>query len=84
MASEIAAWAQDLAAAVSELVLIRNPMPLKVFVLGASVSEISGHRIGTQHNLDLARDLLAPLLAAMPGQVSLAVQGCEHINRALV
>ena len=84
MASEIAALAQNLAAAASEVALIRNPMPVKVFVLGASVSEISGHRIGTQHNLGLARDLLAPLLAAMPHQISVAVQGCEHINRALV
>ncbi len=84
MASDTDDWAQQLAEALDEVLAIRTAMPLKIFVLGASISEITGHRIGTAHNLDLARPLLERLLSSAPKEVGIAIQGCEHINRALV
>ncbi|MBO8156624.1 MAG: TIGR01440 family protein [Bacillaceae bacterium] len=54
-------------------------------VIGCSTSEIAGQRIGTSGSNDLAAVLFSELewLRDQTG-VSLAFQGCEHINRALV
>lgn len=81
---DLDAWAHSLTTLVHELCGYPSPMPLKVLVLGGSVSEVVGEPIGTAHNLPLARSLVAAVLKALPAPVSLAVQGCEHINRALV
>lgn len=55
-----------------------------VFVLGCTTSEVVGGHIGKASSPEtgelivrVIREMLAPL------NVSLAVQGCEHINRAL-
>ncbi|MCL4426199.1 MAG: TIGR01440 family protein [Firmicutes bacterium] len=59
--------------------------PGQVLVVGCSTSEVIGRRIGTATNLEVARAILEPLLEVTHQQgVYLAVQGCEHINRALV
>ena len=57
----------------------------QILVLGCSTSEVVGHRIGQGSSLDVAGVLLPPLLErAHQKGIYLAVQGCEHINRALV
>jgi len=57
----------------------------QILVLGCSTSEVIGHRIGQGSSLEVAEVLLPPLLERIHQQGSfLAVQGCEHINRALV
>lgn len=44
-----------------------------------------GHRIGQGSSLEIAEVLLPPLLERVNQQgIFLAVQGCEHLNRALV
>ncbi len=48
------------------------------------MSEVAGYPIGTAHNLELGRIVLAAVKEAVPPNIALAVQGCEHINRALV
>ncbi len=57
----------------------------QIFVLGCSTSEVLGQHIGTGSSLDVAKALFAPLeqFAASRG-LFLAVQCCEHLNRALV
>ncbi|MCL2695092.1 MAG: TIGR01440 family protein [Clostridiales bacterium] len=70
--------------AVQTLFEIAKPQPGQLLVLGCSTSEIQGCRIGSQSSQEIARAVLAGLLpAAGEAGVYLAVQGCEHINRAL-
>lgn len=57
----------------------------QILVLGCSTSEVIGQRIGQGSSLEIAEVLLPPLLERVHQQgIFLAVQGCEHINRALV
>ncbi len=61
-----------------------KPQPGELLVLGCSTSEIMGSMIGTNSTEDAAKavlDALLPLCQA--AGVRVAVQGCEHINRAL-
>ncbi|HHW60611.1 MAG TPA: TIGR01440 family protein [Syntrophomonadaceae bacterium] len=57
----------------------------QILVVGCSTSEIQGQKIGTHSNLAVAHavlDGLVPLLA--DHHLYLAIQSCEHLNRALV
>lgn len=59
--------------------------PQQILILGCSTSEVIGHRIGQGSNLEVAEMLLPPLIERVHQLgIFLAVQGCEHINRALV
>lgn len=59
--------------------------PKQILVLGCSTSEVRGRQIGRGSSLAVAEALLPPLLKWVGRyDVFLAVQGCEHINRALV
>ncbi|MDR3541159.1 MAG: TIGR01440 family protein [Desulfosporosinus sp.] len=62
-----------------------NLRPRQILVVGCSTSEVIGQQIGQGSNLEVAEVLLPPLLERVYQQgIFLAVQGCEHINRALV
>ncbi len=68
-----------------EFFLQANLHPKQVLVLGCSTSEVVGERIGQGSSPDVAEVLLHPLRRWAKQQgIFLAVQGCEHINRALV
>ncbi|MBJ8349943.1 TIGR01440 family protein [Streptococcus zalophi] len=57
----------------------------QLFVLGLSSSEILGHHIGTTSSLEIGEVVVKELLDTLSEKgIYLAVQGCEHINRALV
>lgn len=57
----------------------------QILVLGCSTSEVLGKQIGKGSSVEVADILLPPLLQKAKEQgIFLAVQGCEHINRALV
>jgi uncharacterized protein (TIGR01440 family) len=59
--------------------------PKQILVLGCSTSEVRGQLIGRSGSLSVAEALLQPLLKWINRKDAfLAVQGCEHINRALV
>ena len=62
------------------------PMPEgSLFVLGGSTSEVLGEKVGTRPSLAVAEALLKGLLPPLRERgVLVAVQGCEHLNRALV
>ena len=62
------------------------PMPEgSLFVLGGSTSEVLGAKVGTRPSLEAAEAILEGLLPRLMEQgVFVAVQGCEHLNRALV
>ncbi|MDO5629462.1 MAG: TIGR01440 family protein [Mobilicoccus sp.] len=56
-----------------------------VVVLGASSSEVRGGRIGKAGSEEIGQAVIAGVRPVVAERgVVLAVQGCEHINRALV
>lgn len=56
-----------------------------LFVLGCSTSEIQGQRIGQDSNLAVGETVISTVLPLVQSHgLHLAVQGCEHLNRALV
>lgn len=60
------------------------PAPGALCVIGCSTSEIAGERIGSASNAEVARAVMDGLLPVLHGAgLFVAVQGCEHINRAL-
>jgi len=57
----------------------------QILVVGASSSEILGKHIGKATSLDVGKIVIeAALAATKDAGVFLAVQCCEHLNRALV
>jgi uncharacterized protein (TIGR01440 family) len=62
------------------------PMPKgSLFVLGGSTSEVLGEKVGTRPSLEVAEAILEGFLPPLWERgVLVAVQGCEHLNRALV
>lgn len=62
-----------------------NERPLSLFVLGCSTSEVQGELIGQQSNAAIGETIVATIKAALDQRgIALAVQCCEHLNRALV
>ena len=57
----------------------------QILVVGCSTSEVAGQRIGSAGSLDVAEAIVGALreVAAERG-IWLAIQCCEHLNRALV
>lgn len=57
----------------------------QVFVLGLSSSEVAGGVIGQNSNREVGRVIVKTILDLLNEKgIYLAVQGCEHLNRALV
>ncbi len=56
-----------------------------IFVVGCSTSEISGDWKGTHSRLDIGTAVIETLEDfLLPRGLHMAIQGCEHINRALL
>lgn len=71
--------------AAKELLGVAKLQKGDLFVLGCSTSEVAGRKIGTQPGPELAAEILQGLLPPLQqAGVYLAVQCCEHLNRALV
>lgn len=70
--------------AVSILLASKRPQAGELFVVGCSTSEVCGSRIGSASNAQVAKALMDGIYPAVTqAGLYLAVQGCEHINRAL-
>ena len=62
-----------------------QPQPGQILVVGCSTSEVGGESIGTAGSLEVAETILHALRDEMfQWEGFLAVQCCEHLNRALV
>ena len=75
----------DATIAVSELVDVAKLQAGDILVIGCSSSEMVGEKIGTHSSVDAANalaDAVLPLLKETG--VHIAVQCCEHLNRALI
>lgn len=71
--------------AVEELLAVANLEPEDVFVVGCSTSEVLGKHIGTAGSLEVAEAIFNGLHDQIEAKgLHLAVQCCEHLNRALV
>ena len=82
---DLSALADQTRAAAEELLAVAALQPGKILVVGCSTSEVRGERIGSAGSAEVADILLRVLLDVCAGrQVKLAVQCCEHLNRALV
>ncbi|KXT88472.1 TIGR01440 family protein [Streptococcus oralis] len=56
-----------------------------LFVLGLSSSEVLGGHIGRDSSQEIGEVIIETLLERLTARgIHLAVQGCEHVNRALV
>ena len=59
--------------------------PGNIVVVGCSTSEVVGSRIGTNSNPDVAGEIFRALHdQAKENGLSLAIQCCEHLNRAII
>lgn len=73
------------AGAIRELIDVADLKPGSILVVGCSTSEVSGHKIGSYSSPEIAQAILNGILPAVnEHQLYLAVQCCEHLNRALV
>ncbi len=68
-----------------EVLALSQIQPGQLFVLGLSSSEVIGGHIGKQSSLEVGQVIVKTILEIVAEHgVFLAVQGCEHVNRALV
>lgn len=75
----------DSKAVFSELVEVANLQHGSVLVIGCSTSEIIGDTIGTHSSMDIAKALYDGMYDMLKNKgIYIAVQCCEHLNRALV
>ncbi|MZP30760.1 TIGR01440 family protein [Heliobacterium undosum] len=72
-------------AAATELLQVANLQAEQILVVGCSTSEVIGAVIGTKGSEAVAEEILTALRSVTsPKGVYLAIQCCEHLNRALV
>ena len=71
--------------AVIELLEVANLKEKDLFVIGCSSSEVGGHQIGSFSSTEIADALFEVLYKELKEKnIYLAVQCCEHLNRALI
>jgi uncharacterized protein (TIGR01440 family) len=71
--------------AVKELIEVAKLKKGDIMVVGCSTSEVLGSKIGTNSDPDTAKYIFEGLYAPLKEQgIFLAVQCCEHLNRAIV
>ena len=76
---------QQTKAVIEELGEKANLKPRSIVVVGCSTSEVLGSKIGTNSNPETAKEIFAALHDyAKSSGVYLAVQCCEHLNRAII
>ena len=71
--------------AMKELLEVAKLEKGDIFVVGCSTSEVIGEKIGTASNEEIAQTLYKAIKRILDEkQIYLAVQCCEHLNRAKV
>lgn len=70
---------------IEEILELSNIQKGQIFVLGLSSSEVIGSHIGKNSSREVGQVIVKSILEVLePRGIYLAVQGCEHLNRALV
>ncbi|UQZ90180.1 TIGR01440 family protein [Deltaproteobacteria bacterium Smac51] len=85
MNSDIAAIKSGLHTAINEFLQESKIRAGQIVVLGCSTSEVGGRQIGQCSNQAYGEAIIASILPVLKERgIYLAVQCCEHLNRALV
>ena len=72
-------------AAISELCEIARLKEGNIVVVGCSTSEVVGSKIGTNSNVEVAKEIFRALHDVTESRgLFLAIQCCEHLNRAII
>ncbi|MGM0602246.1 MAG: TIGR01440 family protein [Bacillota bacterium] len=75
----------DFETAVLEIISLSGADAGDIMVIGGSSSEIKGEKIGSSTDLNIGEMIIKRLIKILEEKnIYSAVQGCEHINRALV
>ena len=76
---------QECIEVISELCSVANLKKGDILVVGCSTSEVVGAKIGTNSDPDTAEEIFAGISSVLSERgIYLAVQCCEHLNRAVV
>lgn len=76
---------QQTMAVIEELGIKANLKPGNIVVVGCSTSEVLGSKIGTNSNPDTAKEIFDALHDYVKANgLYLAIQCCEHLNRAII
>ena len=76
---------KEATAAVQELISVSNLRPGQLLVIGCSSSEMVGQHIGHGSSMEAAQAAFAGIWPVLQENgIELAVQCCEHLNRALI
>ncbi|ATW27787.1 TIGR01440 family protein [Candidatus Formimonas warabiya] len=82
---ELAGYQAQFQEALQEVLAVAKLEPGEILVVGCSTSEITGQKIGSASSLEIAESLMDVLLPMIKKEgIYLAIQCCEHLNRALV
>lgn len=85
MESEISAIYNQTKTALAELITAAGLKPGQLVVIGCSTSEVRGEKIGSAGSAEVAEAILRAVReTAEQAGIRLAIQCCEHLNRALV
>lgn len=85
MSVDISAIKQSVHAAIYEFLEATGLKSGQLIVLGCSTSEVGGHLIGQASNQAYGEAIISTILPPLKESgIYLAVQCCEHLNRALV
>ena len=76
---------EQCASATRELCELAKIKKGDIFVVGCSTSEVVGSKIGTNSDVDTAKEIFDGIYSVLSDMgVFMAVQCCEHLNRAIV
>ena len=75
----------DCKKASEELIKVAKLKSGDIMVVGCSTSEVTGNKIGTNSDPDVAKEIFRGIYEVLKEKgIFLAVQCCEHLNRAIV
>ena len=85
MSPELALLSGQIQDVLEELLTVARLKKGQILVVGCSTSEVLGAQIGSAGSTEVAEILMAKILErATDAHVAVAIQCCEHLNRALV
>lgn len=85
MTEELETYRKEVHTGLTELLKEAKLEKGDLFVVGLSTSEVQGQHIGKDSDIEIGRAIIKEIISILrPLGIHLAVQGCEHLNRALV
>lgn len=70
---------------IKELIDVSKISKGSIVIVGCSTSEVTGNKIGTNSDIDVAKEIFDGLYPTLKEKgIYLAIQCCEHLNRAIV